>query len=288
MPGPFIWNGVYSLSLQSQLNINNNYYVLEGTVDPTVTAQNAPQGSIYFRTGSSGGAAYLKQDNGSSTNWAKLSTSSTTLKAPTVQKFISSSGTYTTPTSPSPLYIRTRLVGGGGGGGGAGTGGGNGGNGGNTTFGTSLLVGNGGNGGNGPASAEGGPGGTASLGSGPLGFSIAGSYGGASGDDSATQSGGGSGGASPFGGNGGGGVNEGGYAAITNSGSGGGGGSSGTIGGGGGGGGSGGYVDAIITSPSSTYSYAIGAAGSAGSAGTAGSTGGAGGSGFIIVEEFYQ
>jgi hypothetical protein len=49
----------------------------------------------------------------------------------------------------------------------------------------------------------------------------------------------------------------------------------------------GGYLDAIIGSPSSTYSYAVGAAGSGGSAGTSGNSGGSGGSGVIIVEEHY-
>jgi hypothetical protein len=48
------------------------------------------------------------------------------------------------------------------------------------------------------------------------------------------------------------------------------------------------FVDAIITSPSSSYSYAVGAAGSAGSAGTSGAAGGAGGAGYIEVTEYYQ
>jgi hypothetical protein len=43
----------------------------------------------------------------------------------------------------------------------------------------------------------------------------------------------------------------------------------------------------LITSPSATYSYAIGAAGTAGTAGTSGYAGGNGGSGVVIVEEFY-
>lgn len=73
---PFIWGGIYAKSLRSQLNINDVYYILEGTVDPTVSAQNAPRGSIYFRTGGSGGSAYLKQDNGSSTNWTIIATGS--------------------------------------------------------------------------------------------------------------------------------------------------------------------------------------------------------------------
>jgi hypothetical protein len=51
------------------------------------------------------------------------------------------------------------------------------------------------------------------------------------------------------------------------------------------GGASGGYLEAIITSPSATYGYAVGAAGAASSGGT--HQGGAGGSGIVIVEEYY-
>jgi hypothetical protein len=50
----------------------------------------------------------------------------------------------------------------------------------------------------------------------------------------------------------------------------------------------GGYIDAIITSPASSYSYQVGAGGTSGTAGTSGYVGGAGGSGIIIVEEYYQ
>jgi hypothetical protein len=53
-------------------------------------------------------------------------------------------------------------------------------------------------------------------------------------------------------------------------------------------GGAGGYVDAIITTLSATYSYAVGAGGSGGSAGVNGYAGGAGGSGIIIIEEYYS
>jgi hypothetical protein len=44
----------------------------------------------------------------------------------------------------------------------------------------------------------------------------------------------------------------------------------------------------IISSPSATYSYAIGAAGTGGTAGTSGFAGGAGASGAIIIEEHYN
>jgi hypothetical protein len=89
--------------------------------------------------------------------------------------------------------------------------------------------------------------------------------------------------AGPWGGQGSGGVNGGsGNSAQTNSGAGGGAGNSGAHENGGGG--AGGYLEKLITSPSATYSYAVGSGGSGGS-GT--QSGGNGGSGVIIVQEFY-
>lgn len=216
-----------------------------------------------------------------------------TLLAPTVQKFTSGSGTYTLPTSPAPMYIRVVAVGGGGGGGGSGSGGGTAGSvGGNTTFGTSLISANGGGGGTFQASG-GGAGGSASLGVGPVGIAITGG-GGESGNNqnqsNQTQSGG-VGGNSALGGGARSTVyNSAGTSGAANTGGGGsGGGSNNVIGvGSGSGGGSGGYVDAIIYTPSSTYSFSVGVGGSAGTAGTSGLTGGAGGSGVIIVYEHYQ
>ncbi len=206
------------------------------------------------------------------------------LTAPTVQKFTSGTGTYTTPTNPSPLYIKVTMVGGGGGGGpGIGTTSA-GGSGGNSTFGTSLLVANGGSGGS--FAAAGGTGGTASLGSGPIGLALTGSAGSATSGN--VGNGGGGNGASGLNGAGSGaggyGATSPGSAAAANTGAGGGGAGQ-NSGQGGSGGGSGGQIFATITGPTSTYSYAVGAAGAAGTGTVAG---GAGGSGNIIVEEFYQ
>lgn len=212
---------------------------------------------------------------------------------PTIQKFTSGSGTYTTPTSPKvPTYIRVRMVGGGGGGSGSGSAGTvTGGTGGNSTFGTSLLTANGGTGG---GQQTAGSGGSTTMNSPAIGINMTGSAG-VCGTGIATAAGnwsgvGGAGGTSPFGGAGAaGGYAAGGSAGATNSGSGGGGASTATNSGiGGGGGGSGGYIDAIIYSPSATYSYAVGGAGTAGSAGTGGSAGGAGAAGIIVVEEYYE
>jgi hypothetical protein len=209
--------------------------------------------------------------------------------SPTIQKFTSGSGTYTTPSGVK--YIRVRLVGGGGGGGGGGTsGGGTGGTGGSTTFGSSLLSGSGGVGGTTGATA-GGAGGAASLGTGPVGLALAGGQGGGSGFSIGTiYSWAGGGGMGPFGGAPPSSIaGAAGTAGETNTGAGGSGGGTTNTNNAtpGSGGGAGGYVDAIISSPSATYAYAVGAAGTAGSAGTNGAAGGAGGSGFIIVEEYY-
>jgi hypothetical protein len=57
----------------------------------------------------------------------------------------------------------------------------------------------------------------------------------------------------------------------------------------GGGGGAGGYIDALIVNPATSYAYAIGSGGAGGTAGTGTSAhaGGSGGSGVIIIDEHY-
>lgn len=211
--------------------------------------------------------------------------------APLVTVYNSGSGTHTL--TGSPKYIRVRMIGGGGGGWGSGTAQGTSPTAGsNSTFGTSLLTANGG-----AISASyagiGGLGGTGTINSPAYGHASPGASGGPSGFS------GPSGGSAvyPAGGDGGGGTSGGsptfgggvGQSGIANTGRGGGGGagagnasmSSGA------GGGQGAIVEAFIATPSSSYSYAVGAGGSAGGAGTSGYAGGAGGSGVIIVEEYY-
>lgn len=216
---------------------------------------------------------------------------------PTVQRFTSGSGTYTTPTSPGPTYIKITMVGAGGGGAGSGTAaGGTGGTGGDTTFGTSVLTAAGGTGANWNTGVS-GVGGAATVAG--VGVSlIAVSGGSGSGNSSFGSVGasftvlGGAGAPSALGGGGGGGSGSAGAGrdAATNTGAGGGGGALGNFNGNfsGSGGGSGAYIQALILSPAATFSYGVGAAGAGGSAGTNGSVGGAGGSGFIVVEELYQ
>lgn len=204
--------------------------------------------------------------------------------APTVQTFLTGSGTYTAPVSPAPLYIRVIMTGGGGGagGGGVGSGAGNGSTGTDSTFGTSLLLATGG------VNSVGGTGGdpgTASLGTGPVGVALSGGSGG-----SGLLPTGASGGSNPLGGGAGGrAATVPGRVAAANTGAGGGGGGATAFGqfNSGGGGGSSGYVNAIIYTPSATYPYSVGTGGAGGSGAAGGGNGGAGADGIIIVEEYY-
>ncbi len=193
---------------------------------------------------------------------------------PTVQTFTSGSGTYTTPAGVK--YVRVRMIGGGGGGAGSAAGYGPGGTGGNTTFGTSFLTTNGGIGGGSGVDWTIGAGGTASLGAGAIGIATAGLSGGsppAANIVTGVYFNGGVGGASQFGASyGSGGAGAGGCGSTTS----------------GAGGGAGGYIDAIINNPSTTYPYSIGTSGSSGTAGSGCMSGAAGGYGIIIVEEYYN
>lgn len=218
------------------------------------------------------------------------------ITAPTAQRFTSGSGTYTRPTSPTPLYLKVKLVGPGGGGAGGGTTA-NSGSAGSaaTTF--SAGTASAGNGNGGSAGTSGGTGGTNSLTTGTTVISllnIAGGQGnGASYDtlSAATQDCGAQGGSTPLGGGAPGDVGTG-IAGRANTGEGGAGGRAGALGANnfnGTGGGGGGYLEYWVTSPSATYTYAIGTGGAGGtSTAGGGNTGGVGGSGLVIVEEYYQ
>jgi hypothetical protein len=222
--------------------------------------------------------------------------------APTIQKFTSGSGTYTLPTSPSPLYIQVIAVGGGGGGGGSSdttADAGNGGDGDDTTFGAIITAGGGG-GGNTQA-IGGGTGGSASISGGVVGTALQGGDGGVgavAGTSATIYSAGGNGASSALGGAGYGGqpnsAGASGTPGKSNTGGGGGGanfgGSAGLVGAGGG---AGGYVNAIISGATlsglgGSASYQVGAGGTAGTAGTNGSAGSAGGSGYLEIREYYQ
>ena len=214
---------------------------------------------------------------------------------------VAANGTYIPPTSPAPLYIRVVMAGGGGGGSGSGVAAGShtaGYDGVTSTFGSSLLTAGNGSGGAFESTGTGGAGGTATIGAGATGKALSGGQG--QGYSylvllaSGTYTAGGNGGTNALGGNGGGSGGAGntaGGAAAANTGAGGGGAgcNNANAAGGGSGGGAGGYIDALISSPSST-AFVVGTGGAGGTAGTGtnAAAGGAGGSGAIWIEEYYQ
>lgn len=203
--------------------------------------------------------------------WANLS-----VPLPQITLLTSGSGTYTVPTGCQ--YLHVRMVGGGGGG--AGSGGGSGaGNAGNgnagtaTAFGSSLLTANAGSGGA-SASNGGGAGGGGTINAPAVGIICAGVQGYNLGQYNTAQqvyTGGQGGPPTPLGSYGAGGAGAGtlGVAVCVGS-----------------SGGSGCYIDAVITSPSATYAYTVGAGGTGGTAGTSGFVGGAGGAGVIYVTAY--
>ena len=225
----------------------------------------------------------VAQTNGSSTGQTLINPIITG-SAPQVTAYTSGSGTYTVPTNAR--YLQVKMAGGGGGGGGTGTASqGAGGAGGTSTFGSSFLTCNGGGGG----TQNSGGGGNISGGS-ATGGDVNFTGGGAAGISQNANSGnaGTSGGSNAFGGAGSGARNTvAGSDGVTNTGAGGGGAGGGATFGGAAGGGAGGYLEKIITSPSATYSYAVGSGGTAGTAGTSGSAGGAGAAGIIYITAFF-
>jgi hypothetical protein len=72
---PVIFSGQYAKTLVPYINLKDRAYIVTGTANPSVTATDGPQGSVYLRTGASGGAIYVKQDDGLTTNWTSVSAS---------------------------------------------------------------------------------------------------------------------------------------------------------------------------------------------------------------------
>lgn len=68
---PIIWNGKTAKNLTGIFKFKDNKRIISGSADPTAVAQDALEGSLYM---SSNGTAYIKNDNGSTTNWSALST----------------------------------------------------------------------------------------------------------------------------------------------------------------------------------------------------------------------
>ena len=71
MAAPIIFSGNDAKLLKPSLDINGNSKIQSGAVDPTVTAQNAPAGSLFLSTSTT--LVYKKNDAGSTTNWSPLS-----------------------------------------------------------------------------------------------------------------------------------------------------------------------------------------------------------------------
>jgi hypothetical protein len=233
-------------------------------------------------------------NNGVTTSANAIGLTAARRTLPTIQKFTSGSGTYTTP--PNVLWIEILMVGGGGGGGGAATSGGTGSTGGATCWNTSgaacttpVLSAGGGVGGtigNGPAGIGGAV--TGSTTPNILGVSGGGGQGGSTvGGTGVSNASGGKGGDSCLGG-GGATVGNGGIGTVGAANSGGGGAGGSPLNGqntyGADGGGSGACIRHILTGPAATFTYVVGAGGS-GAGGTP--AGGNGGAGIITVIEHY-
>jgi len=62
--------------LKNQLKLGDDARVLTGTLDPSASATDGERGSIYLRDpGAGSGKLYIKNDDGSSTNWTELAAS---------------------------------------------------------------------------------------------------------------------------------------------------------------------------------------------------------------------
>lgn len=265
----------------------------------TVTAANATAGATYTNSGHTytviytiaGGTTLVARcAAGSPAASGTLTKSGGTGDATIAYSAFAANGTYIRPSSPTPLYIRLRMVAGGAGGSGSGTAAiGAGGNGGNSTFGT--FTAHGGTGGSGGTPGAGGTGSAQPS----NGFAVDG--GGGGGGDNQTGANqtcaGATGGNSYFGaGARGAGYSEqggGGTGGFHAGGGGGGAGDNNVVGAqAGNGGGAGEYLETLITSPSSAYTFSVGLAGTFGAAGTSGLAGGPGMTGMVMVEEYYQ
>ena len=76
---PIIWDDADfgKLLVNKGIRFKDGVQILEGVATPTVTAVNAPRGSLFLRTSVTGGALFVKQDAGLTTNWAQTSGTNT-------------------------------------------------------------------------------------------------------------------------------------------------------------------------------------------------------------------
>jgi hypothetical protein len=291
-PSPSITAYATTQQITAKINATNltttPYLQVSGIANPASTAVikklSATKAEIAVGIGELiANGIYTFQRNSANDAWILLTQNIASSKTPTITKYTSGSGTHTT--SAGTLYTKVRMASGGGGGGGSGLTGGTGGAGGSSTFGTSLLTANGGIGG--LFNAQGSAGGSPTVSSPAISIlDIAGSNGGTA-EQARAFAYGGAGGSNPISG----------VAPMSNGIAG----LSGKLGGGGAGGGAGAtaiitgsgggagaYIEALISSPSATYTYAVGSGGAGGTAGTSGFAGGAGGNGYIEITEYYN
>jgi len=71
-----IWQGSYAKTLTEYIRFGKatTVDIVHASADPTSSAFDANEGSLYLRHTGSGGELYIKQDGGSSTNWERVST----------------------------------------------------------------------------------------------------------------------------------------------------------------------------------------------------------------------
>ena len=101
-----IFSGSNVKALKQNLDLNGVGGLYSGTANPTLTATSANQGSLYECT--AGGTIYKKNDNGSTTNWTALNSSSASVTSVgmSVPSFLSVSGS---PITSSGTARRSRV-----------------------------------------------------------------------------------------------------------------------------------------------------------------------------------
>lgn len=100
-----IFSGSQVKALKDQLNLNDTASVLTGSDDPTSVAKDAPRSSIYLRDDSSSGQLYLKQDDGSTTDWVLSSGLPINVKAVTTTATLAETDYLVTAGSASAYTI---------------------------------------------------------------------------------------------------------------------------------------------------------------------------------------
>lgn len=106
----FYYGAGAAVNLENAIQYKNGVKTLTGSLDPSVTAVNAPIGSVYYSTN---GKTYIKSDSGLSTNWKETATvdliqgnpyaiayfdsTGALQSAPSIEKNASTGGIWVTP-----------------------------------------------------------------------------------------------------------------------------------------------------------------------------------------------